>query len=75
MQLAPREFLSTTAYRLCDLGSCDRYMVSQHPEVEARIVEELRSLNLLASPQQRRVRELQHSDLSRLTYLSCAIKV
>ena len=53
----------------------DRYMISQHPEVEARIVEELRSLDLLATPQQPRPRDLQHSDLSRLIYLTCAIKV
>ncbi len=50
-------------------------MISQHPEVEARIVEELQSLDLLATPQRPRVRQLQHADLSRLTYLSCAIKV
>jgi len=52
-----------------------RLFISQHPEVEARVVEELRGLGLLATPEQPQPRALEHADLSRLTYLTCAIKV
>ena len=52
-----------------------RLFISQHPEVEARIVEELRGLGLLATPQQPQPRALEHADLSKLIYLSCAVKV
>ncbi len=52
-----------------------RLFISQHPEVEARIVDELRGLGLLATPQQPQPRALEHADLSKLTYLSCAVKV
>ena len=43
--------------------------------MEARIVEELRSLDLLATPERPHVRELEYEDLGKLQYLSCAIKV
>ena len=52
-----------------------RYLISQHPEVEARIVMELRSLDLLATPERPHVRDLEYEDLGKLHYLSCAIKV
>ena len=52
-----------------------RFFISQHSEVEARIVEELRGLCLLATPEQPQPRALEHADLSRLTHLTCAIKV
>ena len=55
--------------------SCRRYFISQHPEVEARIVEELRSLDLLATPERPRARALEYADLGKLVYLSSAIKV
>ena len=38
-------------------------------------MEELRLLDLLATPQQPRPRDMEHADLGKLTYLSCAIKV
>lgn len=52
-----------------------RFLISQNPEVEARIVEELRSHGLLATPERPQPRALEHADLSKLTYLSCAVKV
>ena len=51
------------------------YAVSQHPEVEAKIVEELRSLDLLATPEQPTPRPIQWDDIPRLTYLNAVIKV
>ncbi len=51
-----------------------RYQISQHPKVEARLVEELRSLDLLATREQPRVRDLTYDDLAELTYLSCVVK-
>ena len=38
-------------------------------------MEELRGLGLLATPEQPQPRALEHADLSRLTHLTCAIKV
>ena len=58
-----------------DPGNPHRLFVSQHPKAEARIVEELRRLGLLATPEQPQPRALEHADLSRLTHLTCAIKV
>ena len=51
------------------------YAVSQHPQVEAKIVEELRSLDLLATPEQPSPRPIQWEDIPRLTYLNAVIKV
>jgi hypothetical protein len=48
--------------------------VSQHPEVEAKIVAELDSLGLLATAAQPQPRQLQYEDLSKLTYLNMVIK-
>ncbi len=52
-----------------------RYLISQHPEVEAKVLAELESLQLMASPQLPSPRPLEYADLSKLTYLSCCIKV
>ncbi len=49
--------------------------MSQHPEVEAKIVEELQSLDLLATAEQPTPRPIQWDDIPRLTYLSAVIKV
>jgi hypothetical protein len=54
---------------------CGRFLVSQHPEVERKIAEELRGLGLLATPEQPQPRPLQWDDLPKLHYLSCAMKV
>ena len=51
------------------------YCVSQAPKVEAKIVEELRSLDLLATPAQPAPRPIQWEDVSKLTYLNNVIKV
>ena len=52
-----------------------RYLVSQHPEVERKIAEELRGLGLLGTPEQPRPRPLHCDDLLKLHYLGCAMKV
>ena len=51
-----------------------RYLVSQHPEVERKIAEELQGLGLLGTPEQPRPRPLQWDDLPKLHYLGCAMK-
>ena len=51
------------------------YAVSQRPQVEAKIVEELRSLDLLATPEQPSPRPIQWENIPRLTYLNAVIKV
>ncbi|CAL8469473.1 g9014 [Coccomyxa elongata] len=50
------------------------YDISQHPEVEQKVVEELDQLGLLATPERPTPRSLELADLSRLTYLKCVIK-
>ena len=52
-----------------------RFCVSQNPQIEAKIVQELDSLGLLATSSNPQPRELQHEDLSKLTYLNMVIKV
>ena len=55
--------------------ACCRYLLSQHPEVEARLLEELDSLELLATDARPQPRSIQPTDLGRLTYLQAIIKV
>lgn len=50
-------------------------MLSQHPEVEARVVEELDALQLLATAERPAPRSPEYADIARLTYLKCVIKV
>ena len=57
-----------------DPGAC-RYLISQHPEVEQKILAELDSLELLRSSTRVKPRELTYADLSKLTYLNAVIKV
>ena len=51
------------------------YTVSQHPQVEAKIVEELKSLDLLSTPKQPQPRPIHWDDVPKLTYLNAVIKV
>ena len=51
-----------------------RYYISQHPQVEARLLEELRDLGLLSDGADR-PRMLTPADVQRLAYLHCVIKV
>ncbi len=52
-----------------------RFLISQHPEVEAKITTELEDLGFLVGPSRPVPRQMEYSDLSKLTYLSAAIKV
>ena len=49
--------------------------MSQHPEVEAKIVEELKQHDLLATIEQPNPRAIQWDDIPKLTYLNAVIKV
>ncbi len=51
-----------------------RYLISQHPEVEERILQELGHHHLTLAPDGT-LRDIQFEDLGRLTYLNCVIKV
>ncbi|CAL8468296.1 g7836 [Coccomyxa elongata] len=55
-------------------GAWTLFCVSQHPEIEAKIVEELARLGLLATLDKPQPRALQYEDLSKLTYLNLVIK-
>ncbi len=51
------------------------YLVSQHPEVEAKVAAELAQHGLLATPGNPNPRPVQWDDLGKLTYLNAVIKV
>ena len=53
----------------------DRFFISTHSEVEAKVCAELEAHGLLASPDTPTPRALAFEDLSGLTYLGAAIKV
>ena len=52
-----------------------RYYISQHRQVEARLLEELRDLGLLCGGAERPPRMLTPADVQKLAYLHCVIKV
>ena len=52
-----------------------RYLVSQNPEVEAKILAELDGLELSITPQRPHPRRMTYADMNRLTYLQATIKV
>ena len=66
----PRELRAiTTQCQRC------RFLLSQHPEVEARVVQELQRLGLCASAQRLEPRQLAYADLAELAYLQAVVKV
>jgi hypothetical protein len=52
-----------------------RFLVSQHPAVEAKIVAELASHGLLVTQDNPAPRNLTYDDLAKLTYLGYVVKV
>jgi len=52
-----------------------RYLISQRPEVEARIVAELGEAGLLATPENPTPRAFELNDMQNLPYLLCVCKV
>ncbi|CAK0783590.1 hypothetical protein CVIRNUC_006789 [Coccomyxa viridis] len=50
------------------------FMISVHPEVEARVLAELRALQLMPSAKRPQPRAMEYDDMARLTYTSNAIK-
>ena len=55
-------------------GTWSLYLLSQHPEVEAKIVAELDAAGLLATPSRPEPRRLEWADLNKLVYLQAFIK-
>ena len=55
-------------------GTWSLYLLSQHPEVEAKIVAELDAAELLATPSRPQPRKLEWADLNKLVYLQAFIK-
>ncbi|CAL8465573.1 g5109 [Coccomyxa elongata] len=55
-------------------GTFILYLISQHPEVEAKILEELDSMELSITSERPRPRPLTYPDLPKLTYLQAVIK-
>lgn len=49
-------------------------MISQHPETEQRVLQELDGLGLLVTKARPKPRQMQWDDLSKMPFLSCAIK-
>ena len=61
-----------------EVMSCDtvcRYLISQHPEVDAKLAAELDEAGLLVTPQRPAPRAMEYADLARLTYLGWVCKV
>lgn len=56
-------------------GEFVRYLLAQHPEVEAKVLAELDAADLLVTPQRPNPRPLEYNDLHKLTYLNAVIKV
>lgn len=56
------------------LCSC-RLMISQHHDVEAKVVAELDALGLLITPSRPQPRAMTFEDITALEYTICAIKV
>ncbi len=52
-----------------------QYLISQHPQVEGRICEELHGLGLLAQSGSAAPRAVEYEDLGKIPYLSACIKV
>ena len=52
-----------------------RLMISQHPEVEAKVLAELDALELLTTPARPQPRPMIYDDIARVAYTTCAIKV
>lgn len=52
-----------------------RYYLSQHPDVEAKVIAELDACELLVTPARPQPRTPEYDDLPRLNYLKCVIKV
>lgn len=52
-----------------------RLMISQHPQVEQKVLEELRGLQLLATAEQPQPRSMTYDDIAQLPYTTHAIKV
>ena len=50
-------------------------MISQHTDVEHKVLAELRQIELLASPLQPDPRSMSYDDIAQLTYTQHAIKV
>jgi cytochrome P450 len=55
-------------------GTWSLFTLSQHPEVEAKIVAELDAAGLLATPERPEPRRLEWADLGKLVYLQAFIK-
>ena len=52
-----------------------RFMITQHPEVEKKVLAELDALGLLVTPERPNPRQLEWDDLGKLTYTNACIKV
>ncbi|BDA47645.1 Cytochrome P450 3A28 [Coccomyxa sp. Obi] len=50
------------------------FMITQHPEVEAKVLAELDALGLLVTPERPNPRPLEYDDLTKLTYTNNCIK-
>lgn len=67
------DFLKASNKHVYVLG-VRRYLISQHPEAEAKIVAELDAAGLLVTAERPHPRSFAFEDLSALPYLSACIK-
>ena len=57
---------------LCCRGC--RLLISQHPQTEQQVLQELDNLGLLVTKARPKPRQLQWEDLAKMPLLTCAIK-
>lgn len=60
---------------VCLCGSFCSYLISQHPEVDAKLAAELDKAGLLVTSERPMPRAMEYADLTRLTYLGWVCKV
>ena len=60
---------------IASIPSACRYLISQHPKVEAKLVQELDEAGFLATKERPHPPRMQYADLNKLTYLSNVCKV
>ena len=74
MHLPLRSSAYTNNY-VAEKMASGRFQLSQHPEAEARMVQELQGIGLLATPAAPVPRSSTPADLSKLPYMACIMKV
>ena len=75
---APNQVLALCQQQRQRSQSCacrHRFMITQYPEVEKKVLAELDALGLLVTPERPNPRQMEWDDLGKLSYTNACIKV